>query len=350
MARNWVRAKLYRHGFKFYICGLLICIFIVFLLTVCNNSIDNPKITARDIHRNSTLVKSFHEDDKYIGGEGEIAPEPKVLFSKHLVVFVISAPGHIENRNIIRQTWALNVPKNTCVYFVIGTGNLNLEENSSLKNEGKKYSDLVLLKDFSESYFTLTKKLIETLKWADNNLKMDYFMKVDEDTFVRLDQVLSALKSKPKKMMYWGFFDGRAHVKKAGKWAEKNYVLCDRYLPYALGGGYVLSHDLVHYLAINSDLFQFLNNEDVSLGMWLAPLKISRIHDPNFNTEFKSRGCFNSYIVTHKQSAEDMRALNHSLHVNGRLCEVEHRNRMSYIYNWEDVPTKCCNRVDPSIP
>ncbi len=45
--------------------------------------------------------------------------------------------------------------------------------------------------------------------------------------------------------LYWGFFDGRAPVQKSGKWAESNYVLCDTYVPYALGGGYVLSHDLV---------------------------------------------------------------------------------------------------------
>ena len=41
--------------------------------------------------------------------------------------------------------------------------------------------------------------------------------------------------------LYWGFFDGRAPVMKKGKWAEKDYKLCDKYIPYALGGGYVLS-------------------------------------------------------------------------------------------------------------
>jgi galactosylxylosylprotein 3-beta-galactosyltransferase len=30
-----------------------------------------------------------------------------------------------------------------------------------------------------------------------------------------------------------------------GKWAEKNYRLCDRYIPYALGGGYILGGKLL---------------------------------------------------------------------------------------------------------
>ena len=30
-----------------------------------------------------------------------------------------------------------------------------------------------------------------------------------------------------------------------GKWAERNYKLCDRYIPYALGGGYILGSGII---------------------------------------------------------------------------------------------------------
>ncbi len=90
-------------------------------------------------------------------------------------------------------------------------------------------------------------------------------------------------------------------------------MLCDRYLPYALGGGYVLSHDLVAYIAATADMFSFYNSEvsdllffassiphhreslpfpllqDVSVGTWLAPLNITRQHDIRFDTEWKVR-------------------------------------------------------------
>ena len=51
------------------------------------------------------------------------------------------------------------------------------------------------------------------------------------------------------------------------------------------------------------DLFrlQKWNSEDISVGAWLAPVGPNRIHSSRFDTESESRGCSNSYIVTHKQ-------------------------------------------------
>ncbi len=33
-----------------------------------------------------------------------------------------------------------------------------------------------------------------------------------------------------------------------GKWAERNYKLCDRYIPYALGGGYILGNGIIRQI------------------------------------------------------------------------------------------------------
>ena len=41
--------------------------------------------------------------------------------------------------------------------------------------------------------------------------------------------------------LYWGFFRGDAHVKHVGPWAEPKWYLSETYLPYAHGGGYILS-------------------------------------------------------------------------------------------------------------
>ena len=52
-------------------------------------------------------------------------------------------------------------------------------------------------------------------------------------------------------------------------------VAVDRhYLPYALGGGYVLSEDVVRYVVRNEAWLTRYNNEDASLGVWLAPLNL----------------------------------------------------------------------------
>ena len=94
----------------------------------------------------------------------------------------------------------------------------------------------------------------------------------------------------------------------------------------------------------NSDGLTLYNSEDVSVGVWLSPYDTERRHDVRFNTEFVSRGCRNQYIVSHKQSAEDMFAKHRTLEHKGVQCEKEYQTRASYVYNWTTDPTKCCER------
>ena len=80
------------------------------------------------------------------------------------------------------------------------------------------------------------------------------------------------------------------------------------------------------------------------MGVWLSPYKAERRHDVRFDTEFVSRGCRNVYIVSHKQSIQDMRKKHRSLKAVSHLCEKEYQTRLSYEYNWNIEPTKCCER------
>lgn len=261
----------------------------------------------------------------------------------------MSSARNTHERDVIRETWGKDLPKDIVLRFVVGIGNLNREEKDSVSREHMLHKDLLML-NFNESFNALTLKVKETFQWVDNNVDLKFLLKVDEDTFVRTDALMRELKQKTDKRLYWGFFDGRALAKQKGKWAEKEWILCDRYLPYALGGGYVLSSDLVHYVSSNSKLLKPFKNEDVSLGAWLGPLDINRVHDPRFDTEYKSRGCKNSYLVTHKIPSMLMREYNNNLQKLGHLCSHEFQVRKSYIYNWRNPPSKCCERVDSSVP
>ena len=64
--------------------------------------------------------------------------------------------------------------------------------------------------------------------------------------------------------------------------------------------------DLAHYLAENTRILQMFNSEDTSVGTWLAGIKVNRKHDSRFDTEWKSRGCCNQFLVTHEQTQADM--------------------------------------------
>lgn len=54
---------------------------------------------------------------------------------------------------------------------------------------------------------------------------------------------------------------------------------------------------------------RIFRNEDVSVGAWLAGLDVRYVHDPRFDTEFRSRGCNNQYIITHKQPLETFKVV-----------------------------------------
>ena len=264
-----------------------------------------------------------------------------------LVVIVLSSVKGRERRDAIRKTWMKGYQKDQAVVVTFAVGTLGLSPSSydELKDEDNIHNDLLLLSGLEESYSNLTRKVLYSFVWVDQHLRFDYLMKCDDDTFVVLDTILDELSQRiSHEGFYWGFFDGRASVKKQGKWAERDWFLCDRYLPYALGGGYVISSDLIHRIAMNADGLLLYNSEDVSVGVWLSAYKAERKHDVRFDTEFVSRGCSNHYIVSHKQTINDMHSKYRLTKAKGVQCEREFQTRGSYEYNWEEMPSKCCDR------
>lgn len=262
-----------------------------------------------------------------------------------LVFLILTGPNYFERRNVIRETWLSNFPSDMKKYFVIGTKSLSQEQVGTLEYEHSIHEDLVLLHDFHDSYFNLTSKVIQSFDWLSRNVNFEFVFKGDDDTFVNVERLYQELMRIKCDKLYWGFFDGRANVKKTGQWAESEWVLCDHYLPHARGGGYVLSRDLVEFIVKNAPLLKRYNSEDVSVGAWLAPLEVKRFHDFRFDTEFVSRGCSNQYIVTHKQSVDMMKEKYQNLKTTGRLCTKEVKTRSTYIYNWDVAPSGCCNRT-----
>ncbi|NXU45392.1 B3GT6 galactosyltransferase, partial [Drymodes brunneopygia] len=270
------------------------------------------------------------------GRGARAAPPPAAPEGSALVaVVVMSGPKYSERRSIIRSTWmaaARRAPHGP--------------ELRSLELEQSRHRDLLLLPELRDSYENLTAKVLATYVWLDAHLDFQFALKADDDTFVRLDVLVEELRAKEPRRLYWGFFSGRGRVKSGGKWKESAWLLCDYYLPYALGGGYVISADLVRFLRLSRDYLNLWQSEDVSLGVWLAPIDVKRVHDPRFDTEYKSRGCNNKYIVTHKQSIEDMLEKHQMLVKEGKLCKEEVKLRLSYMYDWGVPPSQCCQRKD----
>ena len=234
-----------------------------------------------------------------------------------LLIVVITAPPNTARRSVIRQTWTLNLPKNAKVFFAVGMKFLNSENKTALDDENKLNQDLIMLPHLEDKYDLLTDKVVEFMKWIGETSVFDYLLKVDDDTFVRVDKLVNALQLKPRDKLYWGFFNNGSEIVKEGKWAEPEPYICDKYVSYALGGGYVLSKDLVTYIVDNSDKFKKFVNEDVSVGTWLAPLTLNVYHDERFRMK---GACREDQIVFHESSIEDMHNFNKSIELKNSFC------------------------------
>lgn len=203
-------------------------------------------LTIYLVHLFSTL--QCHQADK------KIVNKPRY----RLIVLALTAPGNSERRNTIRKTWLSEKPASEVKsLFSIGLVNVKPEEKDTLESENKKYNDLILLPKLFDTYVTITKKVLQSFVHIYENYDFDFLLKVDDDSFVVLDLIIKELfrwqNKGTRAELYWGYFDGRARVKRNGPWKETDWFLCDHYLPYALGGGYVLSYNLVKFIAENAD-------------------------------------------------------------------------------------------------
>ncbi|GAB0098828.1 Hexosyltransferase [Sergentomyia squamirostris] len=243
-------------------------------------------------------------------------------------------------------------------FFAVGTAALDRAERRQLREEHEKYKDLLILENIADSYSNLTRKLLQSLNQLNQEFTFDYLLKCDDDTFVDLPILLQDLQTydkhikiaygkaenpHPTPRLYWGYFNGKAHIRTSGQWQEKKYDLCDKYLPYALGGGYILSGSIVQELAGSHEKLKTFQSEDISMGTWLAPFRdIHRRHDVRFDTAFMPRKCQSHHIVLHKRSIEDMRHFQ-----SGFTCsQIQNdaiRRPKEYFYHWLKPPTQCCD-------
>ena len=152
-----------------------------------------------------------------------------------LLVMVHSALASFGARENIRESWATNAEEtNTKIVFLLGQSeNLREDVDQQLMNEVEMFGDIVQEK-FIDSWTNLTIKSLMMLKWFDQNCNLDpqqdqikYFMKVDEDVFINLPQLIRTLREYNGTSLLMGQLRCDSNPKKIGK--SKNIV--NRYNP-----------------------------------------------------------------------------------------------------------------------
>jgi hypothetical protein len=211
---------------------------------------------------------------------------------KTLLVAVCSAPSHFEQRNAIRRTWARLASTTSIshdVFFFVGQ--VKPEDQvqhviEKLYDEGKSNNDMVFTNSFLEAYTNLTRKTLAMISFSVNK-GYEVMMKVDDDTFVLLDNfVYDVLLYEPERpLMYWGKFWGSDDRPVPRTRGSKFYVSEREYAPstfpnYADGPCYVLGRDLMKYIDTNAHSLPLISLEDAAVGIWLnnAPLAVRALY------------------------------------------------------------------------
>ncbi|XP_055389425.1 beta-1,3-galactosyltransferase 6 [Condylostylus longicornis] len=331
-------------------------LFIVVLILSAPNY-EEKRDTMRNTWLKLSLTKSYYpeeylnipgyDDDGFL--EVETIPSQMQQFNYFLDWKIDHGASYIPSRDIKIKH-----------FFAIGTKDMDVTLKNKLDNENSKYHDLLFIEDLVDSYSNLTKKLLKSIEILSNTQNFDYILKVDDDTYVKLDYLANELVSYDRKLLrianveqdkllpelYWGYFNGKANIKTKGIWKETHYNLCNHYIPYALGGGYVISRNIALYIKNNGKYFNTYLSEDVSMGIWLAPLKnIYRKHDIRFDTAYIPRQYKDYHLVLHKRSPAQMIILYKNDESLKDSNSIKGLNIMrEYFYDWKKPPTNCCDQ------
>ncbi|CAO3607106.1 unnamed protein product [Cunninghamella echinulata] len=203
---------------------------------------------------------------------------------------VLSAwtPKGLEQRKVFRETTMQLIPdpkKSGVTYhiqFILGqppSEEVRLEMNELIKQEMEQYNDVLIL-DTSDKYEDLSQKVYSALEWT-SEYDFDYFLKTDDDIFLRWDTISKELKALGPQQRYWqglAYWNIPPIRNTDNKNGEIEYSL-PLFPPYTGGALYILSRDVVHFIAGVGGPRLFVRNEDQNLGLWLYPYNIQPIHD-----------------------------------------------------------------------
>ena len=217
---------------------------------------------------NTFLSDDYHLQQKQkTDNKTQIVQETNGL----LLMLIISAPFHLNERQVVRQTWLSYLVNNSRslgpsnvrafkdptdaandlvihYWFVCGHYYDNESDiEGAVKNESNVYGDILRL-EYTESYILLVHKTLSSLRFAS---KMDvrFVLKIDDDVYLHFPRMIWWLRtaSLPEKL-YGGYLLTKAKPirKPLHKWhVSKQHYNKTYFPPYCNGPFYFMSRAVV---------------------------------------------------------------------------------------------------------
>lgn len=180
------------------------------------------------------------------------------------------------------------------------------QEDAALQEESLRHGDMVFV-DVVDTYRNVPSKLLQFYKWSVENADFNLLLKTDDDCYIDVDSVLMKIDQKGLKRsnFWWGNFRQSWAVDRIGKWQELEYA-SPAYPAFACGSGYVVSRDLVQWLADNAEKLKAYQGEDVSMGIWMAAVGPQKYQDAGWLCE---KECYLDMLSSPQHTAQELRAL-----------------------------------------
>ncbi|KAL9240758.1 hypothetical protein vseg_014941 [Gypsophila vaccaria] len=258
------------------------------------------------------------EDLDLIIDVDQLKAPPTIKKKGRLVLFVgvFSTGNNFERRMALRRSWMQYEAVRSgsvAVRFIIGF-HKNAEVNLDLWREAQAYGDIQLM-PFVDYYSLISLKTIAVCILGTKVFPAKYIMKMDDDAFVRIDELLSSLKGKTADGLLYGLisFQSSPHRDKDSKWYISNEEWAkDSYPPWAHGPGYIISRDIAKFIVQGhqrKDLKLF-KLEDVAMGIWIENYKNNGNKVKYFTDDrFYNAGCDTDYILAHYQNPRKLLCL-----------------------------------------
>lgn len=197
---------------------------------------------------------------------------------KKIIVLVLTyddGGGYSDMDNIVRKTWGTQDNDNVKIYYYYA----KLLGDSEYIIDGDK-----IYCNGNESLSTIGEKTIKALKYLINE-DFDYLVRPNSSSFIHIPNLIKYLNDKPTERFYSG--------------QPIPYHTNQFSMYFASGSSYILSKDLVEYVVKNSDKWNHLYQDDVSIGeliikhgVELTPyewLKINEMPDENILNDIKDK-------------------------------------------------------------
>ncbi|KAK7246921.1 hypothetical protein RIF29_41792 [Crotalaria pallida] len=229
-----------------------------------------------------------------------------------LFVGILSASNHFAERMAVRKTWMQSneVKSSDVVARFFVALNPRKEVNAELKKEAAYFGDIVIL-PFMDRYELVVIKTVAICEFGIKNVTASHIMKIDDDTFIRVDTVLKEIEKLPqRKSLYMGNLNLRHRPLRNGKWAVTYEEWPEEvYPPYANGPAYVISSDIVTFILSQhkNRSLRLFKMEDVSMGMWVEQYNntVAAVQYSH-SWKFCQYGCIEGYFTAHYQSPRQM--------------------------------------------